>query len=76
VPLYARASEIKHRTLILWGRDDRVIPIESGLFAARHLPNAELHVFDRCGHWVMIERRDAFNRVVREFLERPEETRG
>ncbi|HVX20546.1 MAG TPA: alpha/beta fold hydrolase [Acidimicrobiales bacterium] len=71
VPLWARAGEITHPTLLLWGRDDRVIPVESGLFAARHLPRAELHIFDRCGHWVMIERREAFNGVVREFLERP-----
>jgi 4,5:9,10-diseco-3-hydroxy-5,9,17-trioxoandrosta-1(10),2-diene-4-oate hydrolase len=71
IPLYARAAEITHETLVLWGRDDRVIPVESGLFAARHLPRAEFHIFDRCGHWVMIERRDEFNRVVQEFLSRP-----
>jgi 4,5:9,10-diseco-3-hydroxy-5,9,17-trioxoandrosta-1(10),2-diene-4-oate hydrolase len=73
--MWARVTEIGHPTLVLWGRDDRVIPIESGLLAARHLPRGELHVFDNCGHWVMIERRQAFNRVVREFLKRPLDVR-
>lgn len=70
VPLWARASRITHPTLITWGRDDRMLPFESGLFAFRRMPNVELHVFSGCGHWAQVERKDDFERVVTEFLTR------
>jgi 4,5:9,10-diseco-3-hydroxy-5,9,17-trioxoandrosta-1(10),2-diene-4-oate hydrolase len=70
VPLYAQISRITHPTLITWGLDDRVMPLDFAFFALRHLPNAELHVFSRCGHWAMIERKREFERVVLEFLSR------
>jgi len=71
VPLWARAGSIPHPILITWGRDDRMLLYESGLFAFRRLPNAELHVFSRCGHWAQVERKAEFERVVLEFLTRP-----
>ncbi len=69
-PLWARAHDITHETLITWGRDDRMLPFESGLFPFRRMPNAELHVFSRCGHWAQVERKDEFERLVIEFLTR------
>lgn len=69
-PLWARAHEIKHPTLITWGRDDRMLPLEGAMFPYRQLPNAELHVFARCGHWAQVERKEEFERVVVEFLTR------
>lgn len=71
VPLWARASKITMPTLITWGRDDRMLPFESGLFAFRRMPNVELHVFSGCGHWAQVERKDDFERVVTEFVTRP-----
>jgi pimeloyl-ACP methyl ester carboxylesterase len=71
VPLWTRGSAITHRTLLTWGRDDRVVPLEHALVPLRQLPDVELHVFPRCGHWAMIERKEAFERVVIEFLTRP-----
>ncbi|MCP2338679.1 alpha/beta fold hydrolase [Actinomadura rupiterrae] len=55
-------------TLILHGREDRVIPVELAWRAARNLPNADLKVFAQCGHWVQLERPDGFLREVRAFL--------
>ena len=71
VPLWARVKGIKAPTLITWGRDDRMLPVESGLFGFRQMPNAELHIFSRCGHWAQVERKDDFERLVIEFLTRP-----
>ena len=68
IPLWSRAHEIKHPTLITWGRDDRMLPFEGALFPFRQMPNADLHVFSNCGHWAQIERKDAFERVVIEYL--------
>lgn len=68
LPLWARLKQLTGEVLILWGRDDRVTPVEGSLFAARQLPNADLRIFSRCGHWVMVERKDAFERSVIDFL--------
>jgi pimeloyl-ACP methyl ester carboxylesterase len=36
--------------LVIWGRDDDVVPLRFGKRLARDLPNARLVVIDRCGH--------------------------
>jgi len=59
---------LPHQTLIIHGRDDQVIPLEVSERLLRLIPRADLHVFGECGHWVQIERRAAFTRVVSEFL--------
>jgi 2-hydroxymuconate-semialdehyde hydrolase len=59
---------IEHPTLVLHGRDDRVIPMTNSLHLLQLIDRAQLHVFGRCGHWVQIERADEFNRLVADFL--------
>jgi 4,5:9,10-diseco-3-hydroxy-5,9,17-trioxoandrosta-1(10),2-diene-4-oate hydrolase len=71
VPLWARLRGVKAPVLITWGRDDRMLPVEGGMFGFRQLPNAELHIFSRCGHWAQVERKDDFERLVIDFLTRP-----
>jgi len=61
-------AALPHRTLVVHGRDDRVIPLENALHLLRTLPDVRLHVFGRCGHWTQIEHADAFNRLVLDFL--------
>ncbi|WP_417228132.1 alpha/beta fold hydrolase [Amphritea sp.] len=63
-----RLNEITNETLILWGRDDRFVPMDTGLRLVNGLPRAELHIFNRCGHWVQWEFADKFNRMVLDFL--------
>ena len=70
VPMYARLKGIKAPTLVTWGRDDRMLPVEGALMGFRQLPNAELHIFSRCGHWAQVERKEEFERLVSEFLTR------
>jgi 4,5:9,10-diseco-3-hydroxy-5,9,17-trioxoandrosta-1(10),2-diene-4-oate hydrolase len=72
VPLWARVHGITHPTLITWGRDDRMVMYEGAHLAFRQLPNAELHVFSNCGHWAQVERKADFERLVIEFLTRPD----
>ncbi|MFF3567495.1 alpha/beta fold hydrolase [Nocardia jiangxiensis] len=70
VPLWTRASTFTTPTLMLWGRDDRMLPYDQAHFANRWLPEVELHTFARCGHWVQVERKAEFERVAIEFLTR------
>ncbi|MBM3941170.1 MAG: alpha/beta fold hydrolase [SAR202 cluster bacterium] len=55
-------------TLVTWGRDDRFVPLDHGLKLLWHLPDAQLHVFNKCGHWAQWEHADRFNRLVDDFL--------
>ena len=59
---------IDHPTLVLHGREDKVIPVEMGLKLGRAMPNAEFHMFGKCGHWVQAERYDAFVALARRHL--------
>lgn len=67
---FAYLPKIKAPTLIAWGRDDRVNPLDGALIPMRLIPNAELHVFPNCGHWAMIERKAEFENVALAFLTR------
>ena len=71
-PYWAKFGRIQAPTLITWGRDDLVSPVDSAILPMRDIPNAELHVFPNCGHWTMIEARDAWVRAVLSFLTREE----
>lgn len=61
-------SELTNETLIVHGRDDQVIPMSNSLRLLELIPNSQLHVFGRCGHWVQIEHAARFNRLVEDFL--------
>jgi pimeloyl-ACP methyl ester carboxylesterase len=63
-----RLEEVDDPVLIVWGRNDMVVPPADGLAFAEALPNSRLEVFDRCGHIPMAERPVRFNRVLERFL--------
>ncbi|WP_028933762.1 alpha/beta fold hydrolase [Pseudonocardia spinosispora] len=56
------------RTLLLHGREDKVVPVDVAWNMVRLLPDADLAVFAHCGHWTQIERATDFNAVVHQFL--------
>ena len=59
---------VTNPALIVWGREDRIVPVECGELYRRALPNAKLTVLDRCGHLPPIEQPEAFARLVLDFL--------
>lgn len=69
--LWRDVHRIGHKTLITWGRDDRVLPLDGALFMLKYMPDARLHVFPNCGHWAQLEHADEFNRLATHFLEGP-----
>jgi len=58
-------------TLLIHGREDRVVPLQVSITMLGLLPNADLHVFSACGHWTQIERADEFSVLVADYLARP-----
>jgi pimeloyl-ACP methyl ester carboxylesterase len=61
-------KKLPNRTLILHGREDKVIPISTSFKLMELIDNADLAIFSHCGHWSMIERTADFNRLVRDFF--------
>lgn len=66
--LWRELDRIPHRTLMIWGRDDRTLPLDGALLALQQLPDARLHVFPRCAHWAQLEYQAEFDRLVLDFL--------
>ncbi|GAA0941409.1 alpha/beta fold hydrolase [Actinocorallia libanotica] len=71
-PYWAMLHKLKAKTLITWGRDDRVSPVDMALVPMRTAPDVEVHIFPNCGHWVMIEQKEAWESAVLAFLTREE----
>lgn len=61
-------DRVTQPVLLLWGREDRLVPVRRGDRLLRRLPHARLHVIERCGHLPMLEQPAAFNRAMRGFL--------
>ncbi|MEV4187056.1 alpha/beta hydrolase [Streptosporangium canum] len=55
-------------TLLIHGRDDRVVSFETSLYLLANIPDSRLVLLNRCGHWAMIEHADEFNRLVADFI--------
>ncbi|HNO40348.1 MAG TPA: alpha/beta fold hydrolase [Marmoricola sp.] len=68
--LWREAHRLRKHTLLTWGREDRVNPLDGAMVALKLIPKAQLHVFPNCGHWAQIEAADEFLEVSAQFLSR------
>lgn len=64
----ADVRALTHETLIIHGRDDKVIPLSNSLTLLELIDRSQLHVFSRCGHWVQIEHAERFARLLTGFF--------
>jgi len=71
--LWREAHRLRKHTLLTWGREDRVNPLDGAIAALKLIPKAQLHVFPRCGHWAQIEAAEEFAEITTAFLARHEE---
>jgi 2-hydroxy-6-oxonona-2,4-dienedioate hydrolase len=69
VDLAAALPSIRVPSMIVHGRDDRIVPLEASLRVLSLLPKSQLLVFNRCGHWAQIEHAPVFNALVSKFLQ-------
>ena len=65
-----RLKTLETPTLVLWGSEDRVNRPSGAHSLQRRLPNCDVYLFARTGHWVQWERADEFNAVVAAFARR------
>jgi 4,5:9,10-diseco-3-hydroxy-5,9,17-trioxoandrosta-1(10),2-diene-4-oate hydrolase len=61
-------SRIAAPTLVIWGRQDRVLTPAHAQVVAEMVPNTKLVFFDRCGHLPQLERPNEFNSELLSFL--------
>jgi pimeloyl-ACP methyl ester carboxylesterase len=71
-PLLPRISA---PTLLVWGAQDRDVPLAAGQVMARLIPAAQLAVFENAGHFAYLDQFDRFRLLVRRFLRAPDERR-
>ncbi|GGF51094.1 4,5:9,10-diseco-3-hydroxy-5,9,17-trioxoandrosta-1(10),2-diene-4-oate hydrolase [Aliidongia dinghuensis] len=64
----ADLDKLPHPTLLIWGREDRVLPLDMAFILLKRIPKADLHIFSNCGHWAQWERAEEFNQLVGNFL--------
>ena len=76
-PIHDRLGEIACPTLIVWGAEDLLVPVRDADDFERLIPNARKVVWSGTGHVAMMERPEAFNRLLAAFLaEQPGERVG
>ncbi len=68
--LWREAHQLRKHTLLTWGREDRVNPLDGALAGLKLIPKAQLHVFPNCGHWAQIEAAEEFREIATAFLAR------
>jgi len=61
-------AEIRVPTLLIHGRDERVVHYENSLKLVALIPNARMILINRCGHWVQVEHAAEFNEMVASFV--------
>jgi 2-hydroxymuconate-semialdehyde hydrolase len=59
---------LPHETMVVHGREDKVIPLDSSYQLFELIPKSQLHVFGQCGHWTQIEHAARFNQLVGDFF--------
>ncbi len=66
--LPALLPRVTRPSLIVWGREDAIVPLECGEIYQRGIPGSQLHIIEECGHSSQLEKPDAFADAVISFL--------
>jgi 4,5:9,10-diseco-3-hydroxy-5,9,17-trioxoandrosta-1(10),2-diene-4-oate hydrolase len=68
VPNVNSLETIKNPVLVIWGRQDKLVPVKHAEVAANGFPNVLMKILEECGHQPMSEHPQAFNEIVQSFL--------
>ena len=71
-PVQDELRNLKMKTLVLGGKYDNGVAMERTLLLFEKIPGAEVHFFDKSGHWPQWDQADRFHRVVTDFLNSPD----
>ncbi len=65
-------SSLRMPLMVVWGRQDKLVPAAHAEAVLEAVPDARVHIFDECGHWPQVEHAEQFNSLVAEFLSEAE----
>jgi 4,5:9,10-diseco-3-hydroxy-5,9,17-trioxoandrosta-1(10),2-diene-4-oate hydrolase len=68
-PIIHGLASVKQPTLLIWGKQDQLVPSQHGEQIVKLMPHARLELIDRCGHIPMFEQPKEFNNLLLKFLE-------
>ena len=63
-----RLSKISKPTLVIWGKNDRIIPYKYQLLEYTEIPDIRIEIINECGHLPPIEKPSKFNEIIKDFL--------
>jgi pimeloyl-ACP methyl ester carboxylesterase len=63
-----RLPEIEIPSLVVWGLEDQVVPVEAAIGYHRAIPQSRLEIFERTGHVPQLERPERFNSLLDDFV--------
>jgi 4,5:9,10-diseco-3-hydroxy-5,9,17-trioxoandrosta-1(10),2-diene-4-oate hydrolase len=66
--LTPQLAEIRCPVFALWGVNDKFCPVSGAMRIAESCKNSRVMMLSECGHWVMVEHTDLFNRLCLDFL--------
>ena len=61
-------KQIKNETLIIWGENDKLFPIEYGQMATKFISNSKFHPIQHAGHLPHMDHPEIFNKTLMDFL--------
>jgi 4,5:9,10-diseco-3-hydroxy-5,9,17-trioxoandrosta-1(10),2-diene-4-oate hydrolase len=67
-PIIQRLRAIQRPTLVVWGRQDPVLPVAHAEVVGTGIPNARVEILEQCGHALMLEQTEAFTGLLLDFL--------
>lgn len=65
---HERIQRLKTKTLIVWGREDKIFSFENGLFLKESIENSALYILDDAGHTPMPTHSDQIARIINKYL--------
>ena len=67
-PDMSRIPSIPNPVLVIWGRQDNLVPVAHADTAAKGFPNVRVQMIENCGHFPMLEHTSEFNKLLLDFL--------
>ena len=61
-------AALENRVLIVHGRNDIIVPVETSQKLHELIPRSDLHIFADCGHWSQLDRAGDFNAMAMRFF--------
>jgi 2-hydroxy-6-oxo-octa-2,4-dienoate hydrolase len=61
-------GKVRVPTLVVWGSQDRIVPLECANLYQRAIPDATVRIIDECGHFAHLDKPESLAAIVREFV--------